>query len=66
MKYAVRVHHRVDDPPRWGSIVGGSLFDNKNDALATAKWMNQEWGKNWIYAVFEYHGRGDYRIVSPK
>ncbi len=65
MRYAVRAHHRVDDPPRWAST-GHNLFDDESDALSTAKWMNQEWGKDWVYAVFEYHGPGDYRIVDPK
>lgn len=65
MRYAVRTHHRYDNPPCWGAY-GSKLFDSKSDALAMAKWANQEWGKHWVYAVFEYHGRGDYRIVDPK
>ncbi len=63
MRYAVRAHHRNDDPPHWEAS-SAKLFDDKTDALATAKWMNQEWGRHWIYAVFEYHGRGDYRRLS--
>ncbi len=65
MRYAVRGHHRNDDPPKWEGVLP-KLIDDKDNALATAKWMNQEWLKDWVYAVFEYHGPGDYRIVDPK
>lgn len=63
MKYAVRAHHRNDNPPHWEASAS-KLFDEKKAASAQAKMMNQEWGKHWIYAVFEYHGRGDYRELS--
>lgn len=62
IRYTIRVHHRNDN--HWGASPM-KMFKNKSDALTTAKWMNQEWGKNWVYAVFEYHGRRDYRIVDP-
>ncbi|HDY89167.1 MAG TPA: hypothetical protein ENH82_13760 [bacterium] len=65
MKYAVRAHHRNYNPPRWEASAP-KLFDKKEDALAQAKMMNQEWGRVWVYAAFEYHGRGDYRIVQPE
>ncbi len=64
MRYAVRAHHRNDKPPHW-EATGHKLFDSKSDALATAKWSNQEWGRDWIYAVFEYYGPGNYRIIEP-
>ncbi len=70
MRYTIRCHRRIDkripygNPPKW-EAAESKMYNKKEDAVATAKWMNQEWGQNWIYAAFEYHGRGDYRIVDP-
>lgn len=69
MRYTVRAYHKTDAKKKWGSTGMGEMYSSLEEAIEQAAMMNKHPGNPGglgVYAVFEYHGRGDYRIVDPK
>ncbi len=70
MRYTIRIRHVTDRSDKWTSA-GFAMFPGTPEGLRRAekevKMLNGHPGnpgRIWIYRVFEYHGRHDYRQVA--
>ena len=69
MRYTIRAYHKADNPRKWEST-DGEFYSGTQEGLwlaqREAELMNKHPGNPkglWVYAVFEYHGKRDYRQV---
>lgn len=71
-RYTIRAYHRADTPRKWESTSGKfwpGFPEGLAEALEHAEMMNSHPGNPkglWVYAVFEYHGKRDYRLVTQE
>ena len=66
MKYTVRAYHKSDVKKKWAATGMCEMYASLKKAKETAAMMNKHPGNPnglWVYAVFEYHGKRDYRPV---
>ena len=71
-RYTIRAYHKADNPRKWEST-SGKFWPGYPEGLAEAKehaeMMNNHPGNPiglWVYAVFEYHGKREYRLVTQE
>ncbi len=70
MRYTIRAYHKADNPRKWESTSGHfypGTPKGLNDALRAALMVNNHPGNPhglWVYEVFEYHGKRDYRPLE--
>lgn len=71
MRYTIRTYHKADNPRKWEST--GRFYPGTPEGLKEAE-ENVEMhrthpgnpGGLWVSAVFEYHGKRDYRLVTQE